>query len=126
MIDDHIDHIDNCLKPLVNFIKQKRISCGSKNFKFNHDHARPHVHKSVITYLNELNFTIMNSSNFSPDLAPSDICQRIDDHSSAQSPVRQITRLVNSLPKEEFSKTFQKLKERMQLYIKYQGDYLNI
>jgi hypothetical protein len=43
-IIDHKSYIDNCLKPLISVIKQKRMSCDTKNIKFHHDNARPHVH----------------------------------------------------------------------------------
>ena len=36
-IIEHKSYIDNCLKPLISVIKQKRMSCGIKNIKFHHD-----------------------------------------------------------------------------------------
>ena len=126
---DHQSYIDYCLKPLVSTLKHQRKACGTKNLKFHHDNARPHIHQAVITYLNEQNFTIMNHPAYSPDLAPSDfwlfdyIKQRLDDHPSAISLVRQITGIVESIPKEEYMKTFEKWIERMECCIKNQGDY---
>ena len=126
---DHKTYLDDCLKPLVSTIKQQRKICGTKNLKFHHDNARPHVHQAVLTYLNEQDITIMDHPPYSPDLAPSDfwlfdyIKQRLDDHKKAESVVRQITAIVRSMPKEEYLKTFEKWIERMELCIKYKGDY---
>ena len=127
-IDQH-SYVDDCLKPLVKVINQHRTTCGTKNLKFHHDNARPHVAKKVIDYLNDQNFLIMDHPPYSPDLAPSDfwlfdyVKQRIDDHTSAESLVKQITKIVNDIPKEEWQKTFNKWIERMELCIKNKGDY---
>ena len=73
----------------------------------------------------------MDHPPYSPDLAPSDfwlfdyIKQRLDDHTSAESLIRQITAIVRSIPKEEYLKTFQKWIERMELCIKYEGHLIN-
>ena len=44
---NHQTYINECLKPLVNTLKEQIPKCGTKNQKFHHDNARPHVHKSV-------------------------------------------------------------------------------
>lgn len=127
-IDQH-SYVDDCLKPLVKFINGQRNICRTKNLKFHHDNARPHVAKKVIDYLNDQNFVIMDHPPYSPDLAPSDfwlfdyIKQRLDDHTSEESLVKQITKIVNDIPKEEWQKTFYKWIERMELCIKNKGEY---
>ena len=71
----------------------------------------------------------MDHPAYSPDLAPSDfwlfdyIKQLLDDHTSAESLVKQITKIVSDNPKEEWQKTFKKWIERMELCIKNKGDY---
>ena len=72
----------------------------------------------------------MNHSLYSPpDLTPSDfwlfdyIKQRLDDHTSAEGFVRKITAIVNSIPKEEYLKTFQEWIESMKLCIKISRDH---
>ena len=85
--------------------------------------------KKVKDYLNDQNFIIMDHPPYSPDLATYDfwlfdlVKQRLDDHTSAQSLVKQIINIVNEIPKEECQKTFDKWIERMELCIKNKGDY---
>jgi hypothetical protein len=119
---DHKTYIDDCLKPLVRLIKTSRKTLGTKKLKFHHDNARPHVHQAVITYLKEQGFTLPYPTP--SDLWPFDyIKQRLDSHSSSESLVHQITAIVKAIPKEEYLKTFHKWIERMELCIKYKGDY---
>ena len=44
---DHQTCIKVCLKPLVSTLKEQRPMYGTKNLKYHHDNARPHVHKDV-------------------------------------------------------------------------------
>ena len=69
---DHKAYIDDCLKPLVKTLNQRRQTLGTKNLKFHHDNARPHVHSNVIKYLKSKDFIMMDHPPYSPDLAPSD------------------------------------------------------
>ena len=127
-IDQH-SYVDDCLKPLVKVINGHRNTCGTNYLKFHHDNARPHVAKKVIDYLKDQNFVIIDHPPYSPDLAPSDfwlfdyIKQRLDDHTNAESLVKQITKIVSDIPKNEWQKTFNKWIERMELCVKYKGDY---
>ena len=104
---DKDSYLDGCLKPLVGVLNKQRPVTGTKNLKFHHDNARPHVASSVVKYLNDQNFTIMNHPPYSPDLAPSDfwlfdyIKQRLDDHSSSESLAKQIVKITADIPKKE-------------------------
>jgi len=126
---NNISYVEDCLKPLVTAIEDVRPTLGCKNLKFHHDNARPHVHSSVKTYLKEQNFIIMEHPPYSPDLAPSDfwlfdyIKKRLTTQPNAESLIKQISEIVNSIPKDEYNKTFIKWKERMELCIKNQGNY---
>ena len=77
---------------------------GTKNLKFHHDNARPHVHKDVKKYLESQNLTVMSHPPYSPDLAPCDVWlnsyikQRLSNHSSSESLSDQITEIVSSIP----------------------------
>jgi hypothetical protein len=51
------------------------------------------------------------------------IKKRLDDHTSAESQVNQITKILLEAPKDEYQKTFEKWMERMQLCINNKGDY---
>ena len=94
--------------------------------KFHHDNARPHVTASVKTRLADAGITIIRHP---PDLAPSNfwlfdlIKRNHDDHRNVRSLKRQITNILQGVPKEEFRKTFEKWLEQMQLCIDNNGDY---
>ena len=105
---------------------------GTKNLKFHHDNARPHVHKDVKKYLESQNLTVMSHPPYSPDFAPSHfwlnsyIKQRLSNHSSSESLSDQITEIVSSIPESEYRKTFNKWIERMQYCENIKGIILNI
>ena len=119
----------NCLYPLVNALNKQRPTSGTKNIKIHYDNARPHIHFSVKKYIKSKQFIIIDHPPYSPDLAPSDfwffdyIKERLTSNPDANSLMKQITGIVNSIPKEEYEKTFQKWIERMELCIQNNGDY---
>ena len=97
--------------------------------KFHHDNARPHVAKSVKSYLEQQELTVIRHPPYSPDLAPCDfwlfdlIKRNLSDATDVKDLNRQITAILQNIPKEEYLKTFNKWLERMQLCIDNQGDY---
>ena len=89
-IDKYL-YLNDCLKPLVTVLNKQRPTISTKNIKFHHDNAKFHVAKTVITYLENQKFIIMNHPSYSPDLAPSDfwffryIKQRLDYRPNSES-----------------------------------------
>ena len=87
------------------------------------------MHETVVEFLKEEKFTIMDHPPYSPDLAPCDfwlfdyIKQRLGDHLTVESLENEITKIVMDIPKHEWEKTFDKWLERMRLCIKFKGDY---
>ena len=69
---NNISYIEDCLKPLVESIEGGRPTYGTKNLKFHHENARPHILSSVKSYREDQNFIIMNHPPYSPDFALSD------------------------------------------------------
>lgn len=126
---DNKSYMDECLKPCIAEIIKQRPICGTKNMKFHHDNARPHIHQSIKKYLIAQNFIIMEHPPYSPDLAPCDfwlfdyIKRRLTNHTSSQSLAAEITRIAASIPVQEYQKTFTKWVERMELCIKHKGHY---
>lgn len=122
-------YLNNCLKPTVGEINKQRPSSGTTNMKMLHDGARPHITKSVKAYLNQVGITIIDHPPYSPDLAPSDfwlfdtIKQQLSDHTTVESLKRQITSIVENIPKEQYLKTLKKWLERLDLCIKNDGHY---
>ncbi len=103
--------MEDCLKPLVKQLNEKRKSLGVTELKFHHDNARPHTAKTVVEYLKNENFSIIDRPPYSPDLAPSDfwlfdrIKSHLGEHLSTQSLVTDITRILASIDKKELQKT---------------------
>ena len=126
---DHNYYIENCLKPVVKEIWKQRKSAGTKGIKLLHDNARPHIHSDVINYLTEEGIIIMPHPPYSPDLAPCDywlndyIKRNLTDQPDEKSLARAVSKVMKTIPKEEFKKTFDKLLERMELCINNHGDY---
>jgi [histone H3]-lysine36 N-dimethyltransferase SETMAR len=122
-------YINESLKSLVKALKRQRPSTGADFQKFHHDNARPHVDKRVKNYLKRNKFITIDHPPYSPDLAPCDfwlfdyIKQRLGNYTSVQSLAEAITAIVQSIPKEEYLKTFHKWLERMELCIKNDGHY---
>ena len=100
-----------------------------KNMKILHENAKPHVAKVVKKYLDDEGITIIDHSPYSPDLAPCDFRlfsmfkQSSDTHSNVESLKSLITEVFESIPKEEYLKTFRKYLERMQLCVNNRGEY---
>ena len=124
---DSDSYIEDCLKPMLKSFKEYRPTSGLRNVRLHH--AKPHVAKKVITFLDEQKVAIMEHPPYSPDLAPSDfwlfdhVKKQLVDAKDAQSLCKQITEILKNTPETEFSKTFQKWKERMKLCIESGGEY---
>jgi len=122
-------YVKNCLKPLVKALKKERPTSGTKSMKMLHDNARPHVARTVISYLEQEHIAVIDHPPYSPDLAPCDfwlfsyIKRQLDDHNSESSLKTQITKILENIPASEYRKTFTKWIERMQLCIDHDGDY---
>ncbi|CAF1476432.1 unnamed protein product, partial [Didymodactylos carnosus] len=126
---DHNYYIENCLKPVVKEIWKQRKSSGTNGIKLLHDNAPPHTHSDVINYLTQEGINIMPHPPYSPDLAPCDywlndyIKRNLTDQANEKSLTRAITKIVKNIPEEEFKKTFDKLLERMELFLTNHGNY---
>ncbi|CAF4004900.1 unnamed protein product [Rotaria sordida] len=69
---DHQYYINNCLRPVIDEIRNQRPSLGVQSIKLHHDNGRPHMHEDVVNYLQLEGVTIMQHPPNSPDLAPCD------------------------------------------------------
>ncbi|XP_065643012.1 histone-lysine N-methyltransferase SETMAR-like [Hydra vulgaris] len=122
-------YIKNCLKPRICEINKQRPKTGTQSFKFLHNNAQPHVTKTVTNCLNQAGITIIRYPPYSPDLAPSDywlfdlIKKNLVNDTDVESQKTRITKLLQSIPKEEYKKMFDKWLERMQLCIDNDGHY---
>jgi len=128
--DSMLDAVmDSLLKSLLNRLHKKRPASTKNHVKLHYDNARPHVNNIVNNYLQQEKIKIMPHPPYSPDLAPSDfwlfnhLKHSVGTYPDATSLARALSRAVNSIPKEEYQKTFQKWIERMKLCIEHQGDY---
>ncbi len=97
--------------------------------KIHHDNARPHVAKTVISYLDGAGLKRIRHPPYSPDLTPCDfwlfdlLKRNLSTQTSRRSLEGQITEVLEKIPKEEYLQAFNKWLERMQLCINNNGDY---
>lgn len=126
---DHSYYIANCLEPLVKELWIQRPNTGPKGLKLLHDNASPHIKSQVTTYIKAEGIQLMPHPPYSPDLAPCDfwlndyIKRHLTDQKDEDSLFKAVTKVVKSIPTEEYRKTFEKLLERMQMCIDNDGDY---
>ena len=120
---------DECLKVLVQKLCKKRPSGKTRGIKLHHDSARAHMSGIIFDYLQQEKIQLMAHILYSPDLAPSDfwlfsrLKRNLDTYQDAQSLAKAIANELNSIPIQEYQKTFHKWIERMRLCVEYEGDY---
>lgn len=126
---DHNYYIENCLEPVINEIRRQEKSSRTKFIKLLHDNDSPHTHSDVINYLTEEGIEITPHPPYSSDLAPCNfwlndhIKSNVTDQLSEESLAQEVSKIMRNMPEKEFEKTFDKLLERMELYINSNGDY---
>jgi histone-lysine N-methyltransferase SETMAR len=120
---------DKCLKTLVKNLHMKRPSSTTNRIKLHHDNARPHVKDIIFDYLQGNKIKVMAHPPYSPDLAPSDfwlfntLKRNLGSYPDDTSLAKAISKELNSIPRQEYQKTFKKWIERMKLCIEHRGDY---
>ncbi|CAF0768082.1 unnamed protein product [Rotaria sp. Silwood1] len=88
---DHDYYINNCLQPVIDEVKKQQPSLGIQSIKLHHDNGKPHIHQTVINYLQSESVTVMSYPPNSPDLSPCDfwlfdlIKQNIGDQDDSES-----------------------------------------
>lgn len=126
---DRFYYINRCLKPMIKELNRQRPSSGLKNMKLLHDNASSHYHKDVFDYLKEEGLNLLPHPPYSPDLSPCDywlndyIKRNLTDQKDEKSLIKEVTKIVKDIPKEEYRKTFEKLLDRMELCISNGGEY---
>ena len=121
--------INKSLKQAVKAIQKERPRTGVTNMKILFDNARPHVHADVNNFLMEHRMIKIDHPPYSPDLAPCDfwlfdlVKRQLGSHKTTRGLKMQITKILNSIPKEEYLKTFEKYLEQMELCIESEGEY---
>ena len=117
------------LEALIEEIRNQRATSGKHAIKLHHDNAKAHMYKHVVNYLESEGIKIIGQPANSPELAPCDfwlfdlVKQNLSDDDSSQSLHRAITKIIHSIDKKDYIKTFDKWLERMQLSINNQGNY---
>ncbi|CAF3996902.1 unnamed protein product [Rotaria sordida] len=88
---DHQYYINNCLKSVIDEIRNQRSSLGTQAIKLHYNNGKAHIHGDVVNYLESEDVTIMPYPPNSPDLAPCDfwlfdlIKQNLDDQDDSKS-----------------------------------------
>ena len=99
---------------------------GIRRIRLLHDNARPHIHANVHN-LQEKGIKLIDHPPYSPDLAPSDfwlfdeIKRRLPDQISQENLHGRVTRILRSIPRKEYLKTFVRYIDR--LCVTAEGDY---
>ena len=113
------------MKLVVKEIWKQRRSADTKGIKLLEDNARAHIYSDANNYLTEG----INIMSYPLDLAPCDywlndyIKHNFIDQANEKLLAYAVSRVVKSIPEEEYRKTFEKLLEIMELCINNHGDY---
>ena len=114
---------------LKQYLGLRKVSSTANHVKLHHDKARPHMNNVVFSYLQEKKIKVIPHPPYSPDLTPSDfwlfnrLKRNLDEYPDAKSLAKALSKELNSIPIEEYQKTFKKWIERMKLCIQHDGDY---
>jgi len=126
---DRFYYINMCLKRVIKELNKQRPNSGLKNMKLLQDNASSHYHKDVFDYLKNEGLYLLPHPPYSPDLSPCDywlndyIKRNLTDQKDEKCLIKEVTRIVEEIPKEEYRKTFEMLLVRMELCINNHGDY---
>ena len=105
-------YIENSSDPIIQELNRQIRLSGIKNLKFLYDTARLHVMIAVKIYLNEAGFTIIRHPTYSQDKALFNywlfdrIKSNLNDHGDIPSKKSQITKVLEDIAKEEYTKIF--------------------
>jgi len=99
-----------------------------------HDNAPAHTAIMVQQYLAKRKVVCLDHPPYSPDLAPPDyflfpklkMPMKGHHYSSIEAIQEEVTRVLRSIPEEDFSRAFQRLYERSQTCIALNGDYIEV
>jgi histone-lysine N-methyltransferase SETMAR len=120
---------DACLKSLVKKLHKKRPSSTENHVKLHHDNASPHINNIVFSYFQEEKIKLMAHPPYSPNLASSDfwlfnyLKSKLSSYPDAATLAKSLSKELNSIPIQEYQKTFKKWIERMKLCVKHRGEY---
>jgi [histone H3]-lysine36 N-dimethyltransferase SETMAR len=126
---DALYYRNECLTRLIEKLHKKRPTSTTHAVKLHHDNARPHVKDIVIDYLHDQKIKLIHHPPYSPDIAPCDfwlfgyLKGRLESYSDPTSLAKAVTKELNSIPIDEYRKTFHKWIERMRLCIENQENY---
>ena len=122
-------YCDVCLSLLTKRLHKKRPLSTTHAINLHHGNARPHVNNLVLDYLRANKIKVVAHPPYSPDLAPCDfwlfdrLKRNLDSYPDSTSLSRAVTKELNSIPIDEYRKTFKKWVGRMKLCVEHDGDY---
>ncbi|CAF4202279.1 unnamed protein product, partial [Rotaria sp. Silwood2] len=119
---NRIYYRNECLKGLIKTLLKKRSSSTANDVKLHHNNAKPHMNAIVFIYLKQEKIKVMAHPPYSFDFAPSDLslfnCLKhsLDTYPDATNLAKALFKEHNSIPIQEYQKTFQKWIEGMRLW----------
>ena len=96
-----------------------------------HDNAAPHSSKTVTKYLKQERVNILPHPPYSPDLAPCDfflfpkIKKELKNkkYNKVENFARAVQAITSSIPKEEYHRSFEDWRRRLEIRIDKDGHY---
>ena len=96
-----------------------------------HDNALPHKHQLVKRLLQQEQVKLLPHPPYSPDLSPCDffLFPRLKkelagrSYNEVNSLARGVQAVVDSIPKDDYYKSFEDWKRRLKICIEVQGNY---
>lgn len=119
------------LQKVVDAVCEQRPNVGTSKTMLLHDNAAPHKAKVTTTFLEERRVKVLDHPPYSPDLAPCDfwlfptLKERLAGRKfdRIQDLTKAVKSELESIPREEYQKAFQKWQGRLQKCIQAQGKY---
>lgn len=120
-----------CLPQVFEKLCSDRPRSGLRGILLHHDNATPHTAAKTLNFLHESGVQLVTHPPYSPDLAPNDFflfplikkTMRGKRFPDANAAVAEFQRILDDLPKKEFSACFEKWFQRMKKCIMAKGEY---
>jgi histone-lysine N-methyltransferase SETMAR len=120
-----------CLPAVFDKLQETRPGTGLRGILLHHDNAPAHTAAQTIDFLHTTGVQLVSHPPYSPDLAPCDfylfpeIKKRLRGkrYESANAAVAVMNDILDDIPKENFSKCFEKWFDRMDKCIRVDGCY---
>lgn len=124
-------YADKVLPEVFSKFKEMTGRSTVRDVMLHHDNAGPHTSKVVTKYLNKERVDILPHPPYSPDLAPCDFFLfpklkkelKNKRYNKVEHLARAVQSVISGIPKEEYQRSFEDWRRRLQLCIDRDGHY---